>query len=110
MQSLTGAQFLLVALSIVTAFGYAGATIGMKLAAGGTYGAALLFIAIGFVAAALAEILMMQKHDVSMIYVLVIGIETLLVMSFAVWIGETLPMHRIAGAALVLAGLALTLR
>jgi small multidrug resistance pump len=101
---------LLVALSTLTALGYAGATVGMKLAATGAPGRGLVFMGLGFAAAALAEIVLMRRFDVSMIYVVIIALETLLILCFAYSIGERLSSSQIAGALLVVMGLGLTLR
>ena len=94
----------LIALSVLTALGYAGATVGMKLAGGGTFWLAVGLMGLGFTA--LAEILLMRRFDVAMIYVVIISMEALLIFAFALWIGETLTRAQVAGTLLVLAGLA----
>jgi len=109
MSSLPVSLPFLIALSIITATGYAAATVGMKLAAGGSFAIAIAIMAAGFVAAAVCEIILMRQVEVALIYVFVIGIETLMVLTFAFWIGETLSVAQLSGAALVVGGLALSL-
>lgn len=89
-----------------TAAGYALATIGMKLSAQGHLPAGLGLAVAGFLAAFLAEILLMRRAELSVVYLAIIAAETLLVLGYAGWIGEGLSLRQAFGAAMVMAGLA----
>ncbi len=101
--------FLMLGLSLLTALGYAVATFGMKLASSGLGWVGVAIILAGFAAAAIAEIILLQRVDLARTYVIILGVESILIFSLALWIGESLSPVRIAGAVLVLAGLTLTL-
>jgi small multidrug resistance pump len=109
MFTLSDQNLFLLALSLLTATGYAAATVGMKLATTGMMWAAFIFIATGFLVAAIAEVILIQRHAVSLVYVVIIAMETFLVLTYALSIGEALSPRQIAGAFLVLTGLALTI-
>jgi len=104
---LAGVQPRYLVLVLVAAFGYALATIGMKLAANNWTLVASAIIVAGFVAATLAEVVLLQKADLGVIYITIIGVETLMVLAFAAAIGETPDLETLAGAGLVIAGIAL---
>lgn len=94
-------------LILVSAVGYAVATLGMKLASASFSVMAVTVITVGFLAAALAEISLLRKADLGVVYIMIIGVETLLVLGIATAIGEGLDLRRLLGAAFVLIGLAL---
>ena len=100
---------LLLGLSLLTALGYAAATLGMKLASGGTGWIGIAVILSGFAAAAIAEIVLLQRFDLARTYIFIIAAESALVFAAALWLGESMSPARIAGAVLVLTGLTLTL-
>jgi len=104
--SLAGIQPRYVGLVVVSAFGYAIATIGMKLASNNWTAVALAIIVLGFVAATLAEVALLRKADLGVIYITIIGAETLMVMAFAAAIGEAPDLRTLGGAGLVIAGIA----
>lgn len=104
---LAAAQPRHLALVAVAALGYAVATIGMKLASASLSLVAVTVVVTGLSAAVLAEISLLRKADLGIIYITVIGGETLLVLAFAAAIGEGLDVRRIAGAGMVLGGIAL---
>jgi small multidrug resistance pump len=93
-------------LVIVAALGYSVATIGMKMGAHALTGAALAVLAVGFLAAAVSEIVLLKSADLGIVYIAIIGVETLVVLSYAWWIGEGLSLRQLGGAGMVLAGLA----
>ncbi len=95
------------ALILVSAVGYALATLGMKLASTSLTVMAVLVIGIGFVAATLAEINLLRHANLGVVYITIVGVETLLVLSIAAVIGEGLDFRRLVGASFVMAGLAL---
>lgn len=96
-----------VLLVVVSALGYTVATIGMKLASTGITAVAVGIIVLGFVAATLAEVSLLRGADLGVIYITIIGVETLLVLGFAALIGEGLDLRRVAGAGFVIVGIAL---
>ena len=94
-------------LALSAATGYALATWGMKAASGGLSPTAILVMAGGFTAAAVAEVMLLRHAHLSTIYVTIVAVETLLVISYAYTIGEGFTAIQVGGAGLVLAGLAL---
>ena len=66
----------------------------------------MVLIGTGFAAAMQAEIVLMRGIDLGVLYLLIIAIETLIVLSYAFFIGEGLDMKEAAGGVLILAGLA----
>lgn len=102
-----GLQSRQLALILVSAVGYALATLGMKLASTSLTVMAVLVICIGFLAAALAEISLLRHANLGVIYITIVGVETLLVLGIATVIGEGLDLRRLMGATFVVAGLAL---
>ncbi|EEX15543.1 hypothetical protein CSE45_2386 [Citreicella sp. SE45] len=93
-------------LVIATAGGYAVATIGMKLTSHGLGHSGIALASLGFLAAFLAEMVLLRRAELSLVYIAIIAAETLLVLSYALLIGEGLSLRQAAGAALVLVGLA----
>ncbi|CUH77626.1 hypothetical protein [Tropicibacter naphthalenivorans] len=93
---------------LATAVGYALATVGMKSVSGGasTILGAILTLA-GFALAFIAEVKLMRRFDVSLVYVAIIAAETALVLAWAQYIGEGLGARQLAGAALVIGGVVL---
>lgn len=102
-----GGTWPLVFLIVVSALGYSVATIGMKVATTGVSMIALGLILAGFMAATLAEIVLLRNADLGVIYIMIIGVETLVVLSFAAFIGEGLSLRGMLGASFVLGGIAL---
>lgn len=92
-------------LILATVLGYAVMTVGMKATADGQMVLGLAIALAGFAAAFLAEILLMRRLDLSMVYVLIVTGETVLVLAYAAWLGEGLGARQAMGAAMVLAGL-----
>ncbi|MEL7256703.1 MAG: 5-aminolevulinate synthase [Pseudomonadota bacterium] len=96
----------LLGLAVIAALGYAVATIGMKMASGHWTIAALALIVLGFVAATQTEVILMREVSLGALYLIIIGIETLVVLTYAFAIGEGLSGRDAMGGAFVLAGLA----
>ena len=94
----------LLGLAVIAALGYAVATIGMKMASGHWTIAALALIVLGFVAATQVEIILMREVSLGALYLIIIGIETLVVLTYAFAIGEGLSGRDAMGGAFVLAG------
>lgn len=89
----------------LAAFGYAVATIGLKMGATTLCLSALGLIALGFGAAILSEVEILRHVDLGIVYISIIGLETLIVLSYAWYIGEALSLRQLGGATMVLAGL-----
>ncbi|MGB3246381.1 MAG: 5-aminolevulinate synthase [Sulfitobacter sp.] len=96
-----------VVLVILTACGYATATVGMKLSADNHWYSGAIIIMLGLSGAALAEIALLRTANLSLVYLGIIIGETILVLGYAAWLHEGLSAHQIAGAALVVVGFGL---
>lgn len=96
-----------VSLLLIAAFGYSIATMGMKIGSTGLTFLAIALMAIGFLAAAASEIVILRTADLGIVYITIIGIETLIVLSYAAMIGEGLDLRQMTGAGLVMAGIAI---
>lgn len=94
-------------LMALTAGGYALATLGMKLAADQMNAVAVTLMAAGLAGAAFAEIALLRQANLATIYLGIIAVESLLVLTVAVMIGDRLTTLQISGGAMVLIGLAL---
>jgi drug/metabolite transporter (DMT)-like permease len=92
-------------LIVLAAGGYALAAIAMKLMAqSGTTHAMLLALVVFFVVIVLAEVQLLRHMDLSNVYIAIIAAETVMVLAYAVWAGETLTAREIAGGGMVIAG------
>lgn len=94
-------------LVVLSAVGYAIATVGMKLTSTSVTAVAVGVVITGFLMASFAEVALLRKADLGVIYITIIGAETLMVMAFAALIGEGPDLRTLGGAGLVIAGLAL---
>lgn len=94
-------------LILFAAIGYASATIGMKMGSVTMTGLAIAIMAFGLVGAVVCEIAILRSADLGRIYIAIIGIESLIVMLYAWYIGEALSLRQLGGASLVLGGLML---
>ena len=97
----------MIALLVLAAGGYAVATVGMKLASGTITLMALGLIAVGLAGAALAEVMLLRNAALPVIYIAVVTVESLLVLVYALAIGERLSLSQLSGAVLVLSGFAI---
>jgi multidrug transporter EmrE-like cation transporter len=96
-----------IALILVAALGYSTATIGMKMGSSALTGIAIAIMVVGLAAAIFGEILVLKSSDLGPIYIAIIGIESLIVMLYAWYIGEAMSLRQIGGAGLVVFGLIL---
>lgn len=96
----------ILALILLAALGYSGATIGMKMGSSAVTVLAIVVMAAGFVLAAVSEVIILRSADLGIVYISIIGVETLIVLTYAWSIGEGLNLRQLGGAGLVLAGLA----
>ncbi|SHJ11784.1 hypothetical protein [Wenxinia saemankumensis] len=92
-------------LLVATSLGYVASTLGMKVVAEGHALPGLVVMGLGFAFAVRAEILLMRSVDLSVVYVAILGLETLVVLAVATGIGEGLGPRQAVGAALILGGL-----
>lgn len=105
----TSWSWYLVVLAIVAAVGYSVATVGMKFATTGLTAVAIALIVAGFVATTFAEVILLRNAGLGVVYITIIGVETLLILGIAAFIGEGLDLRGMLGAGFVLGGLALVL-
>lgn len=96
-----------IALILVAAMGYSAATIGMKMGSSALTGIAILVMVIGLGAAIMGEMAVLRSANLGPIYIAIIGVESLIVMLYAWYIGEAMAPRQICGATLVLMGLVL---
>lgn len=92
---------------VIAAFGYTIATVGMKYAALDRYPVALVLILSGFVLATVAEVFLLRRGDLTVVYVTIIGVETLMILIAAAALGEVVDLRRMIGAGCVVIGIAL---
>ncbi|MGY6548495.1 MAG: 5-aminolevulinate synthase [Roseinatronobacter sp.] len=92
---------------ILAALGYTVATVGLKLAADRSYMLASGLIIAGFALVVVTEIFLMRRADMTLVYITIIGIETLMILAAGAYMGEIVDIRRILGAGLVVAGIAL---
>ena len=97
-----------VLLILLAAAGYAFAAIAMKLIAhSGTTQPVVALLAAFFVIIVLAEVQLLRHMDLSNVYIAILAAETLMILAYALWVGETLTTRELAGGGLVLIGIAL---
>ena len=92
-------------LVLITALGYVVATVGMKGAAMGHVGLGTVLAVAGFAIAFIAEVALMRQTALSVLYILILGVETVLILGIAYGLGEGFTVKQGIGAALVIAGL-----
>lgn len=96
-----------IALILMAALGYSAATIGMKMGSSAVSGLAILIILFGLATAVFCEITVFRRIDLAPIYIAIIGVESLIVMTYAWYIGEAMTLRQISGAVLIVFGLVL---
>jgi len=92
---------------VIAALGYTVATLGMKFAALGSYPVATALVVSGIVLATLAEVYLLKRADLTVVYVTIIGTETLMILVAAAFLGEIVDLRRMLGAGCVVVGIAL---
>ncbi|ETX29109.1 hypothetical protein [Roseivivax isoporae] len=97
-----------IVLTLLVASGYAVATIGMKLCAEQQLRAGIMLLVLGLACVILCEVILLRFTALSVLYLAIVGAETLIVLAYAVWMGEGFGLKQATGAALVLAGLCVT--
>lgn len=91
----------------MTSLCYVLATVAMKQVASGAGLAAIAMLAACLAAGAAFEVLTFQRASVGSAYVAILGVESLLIIAFAVAIGEGLTAREAAGVVLVIGGTAI---
>lgn len=91
-------------LILIASIGYGAATIGMKAASTSVSLFAILAIAVCLAAAVLAEVVLLRQVHLGLAYVVILGVETVLVLITAYALGEGLGPRQMTGAMLVLIG------
>lgn len=94
-----------VILILVAALGYSTATIGMKMGSSALTGTAVFVMAIGLAAAVFGEMAVLRGTNLGPTYIAIIGVESLIVLLYAWFIGEAMSVRQVSGAGLVLVGL-----
>jgi drug/metabolite transporter (DMT)-like permease len=91
-------------LILLSALGYAGATVVM--ARFGSQGVVSLVpvVAVALLLAVLAEIAALRHLPIAIVYLAILGIETLLVLAAATWLGQSVGPREVVGAVLILSG------
>lgn len=92
---------------IIAALGYTVATVGMKYAALGSLPVATILIVTGFILATIAEVFLLKRGDLTVVYVTIIGVETIMILIASALLGEIVDLRRMAGAGCVVVGIAL---
>ena len=93
-----------VILILIASIGYGAATICMKGASTSFSLFPILAIAACLAAAVLAEVVLLRQVHLGLAYVVILGVETVLVMITAYALGEGLGPRQLTGAMLVLIG------
>jgi drug/metabolite transporter (DMT)-like permease len=94
-------------LLVVSAIGYAAATAGIKFASAGHSLPAFALMIGGFGLAAAAEVVLLRQSNLATVYLTIIGLETLLVLGLAFWLGDRPSGTQMAGGLMVMTGLVL---
>jgi len=101
MQTLFGDKTLL---TIVAALGYGLATILMKTLSDRVDLILPVMLAIVLLVTVFAEIALLRKVDLGLAYIAIIATESLLVLGYALWVGEGLSGREWIGAGFVIMG------
>lgn len=92
---------------MIAALGYTVATIGMKFASLGVLSVGIALVVSGFLMATLAEVFLLRRGDLTVVYVTITGVETIMILIAGAMLGEIVDMRRIVGAGCVVVGIAL---
>lgn len=92
-------------LILISALGYALSAVGMKALSVGQLAPGLSALMIGLGVAVWSEVLLLRHVSLSVVYMTIIGAETLLVLGYAASVGDSLTLRQGVGAAMVFTGL-----
>ena len=95
-----------IVLVLLSAMGYAFATVAMKHLATGTNIQVIVGVAIFFAVATICEIALLRSFNLSHTYIVILAVETVLIVIAAPLFGEGIGPREIAGAVLVVMGTA----
>ncbi|MDN5786716.1 5-aminolevulinate synthase [Pseudorhodobacter sp.] len=96
-----------IAFVVLSSVGYATVTIGLKMGSASMTALSITVILIGLAAAMFGEITALRSVALGPIYIAILGMETLIVMTYTWYIGEALSARQIGGAGMVMFGLLL---
>lgn len=96
-----------VVIIMLAALGYTVATVGMKLAADRSYSLAAVLILAGFALVVATEVFLLRRASMTIVYITIIGAETLMILVAGAMLGEVIDLRRVMGACCVVAGIAL---
>lgn len=94
-------------LVLFSALGYAGATVLMVRLGGVITPALVALVGAAMLFAVTTEIWALRHLPVGVVYLAILGLETLMVLSAAFWLGQPLGRRELLAAGLVLSGTAL---
>lgn len=89
---------------LVSALGYAGATVVMARFGSGLAPVPVLLVGAALVLAVGSEIVALRQLPIGIVYLAILGLETVLVLVAAACLGEALGLRELVGGALVLTG------
>ncbi len=92
------------ALIMMSALGYAGATVVMARFSSNYAPVLVAIIGMALLLAVLAEIAALRHLPISIVYLMILGLETLLILVAATWFGQSLGTAELLGAAMILTG------
>ena len=87
-----------------SALGYASATVVMARLGAGPPSVLAALVAVVLGVAVIAEIAALRHLPIGVVYLTILGLETLLVLAVALWFGQALGLREVVGGLLVLAG------
>lgn len=92
-------------LILLAAIGYALIAILMKLIAqNGSSNLLVAGLGLFFILIVLTEVRLLQQMELSNVYITIIAVETLIVLGYAAWVGESLSLRELGGATMVIGG------
>lgn len=92
---------------MLAALGYTVATVGLKLAADRSYTLAAVLIMAGFALVVVTEVFLLRRASMTLVYITIIGAETLMILVAGAMMGEIIDFRRVMGACCVVVGIAL---
>ena len=89
---------------LLSALGYAGATVVMARLGAGHPPGLFAVVAAALLLAVFAEIAALRHMPIVVVYLAILGLETLIVLVAAAWLGQAPGLQQLLGATLVLGG------
>lgn len=94
-------------LALIAALGYALATVAMKASSVTLSLPIVLGLVVVLAAAVVAEITLLRHMHLGLAYIAIIATETLIILGFAIYIGEGLSLKQVFGGVFVVLGIAM---